>query len=92
MLFTPKTKKQKPSENIISIRRIFQKLTAQEIIYTHSQITMVGVPKIIYPLQKQQRKKKKNSKSNHNQVLKFLTQLSPTKQFITAFKSIGHTQ
>lgn len=41
---------------------------------------MVGVPKIIYPF----KKKKKNSKSTHNQVLKFLTQLSPAKQFITA--------
>lgn len=47
---------------------------------------MVGIPKIIYPLPK---KKKKTSKSNHNQALKFLTQLSTAKQFITASKSIG---
>lgn len=38
-------------------------------------------------------KKREELKSQHNQVFtKFLTQLSPTKRFITVPQSIGHTQ
>lgn len=47
-----------------NFQKYLPKLTAEKIIYTHSQITMGDIPKIIStPL-----KKKKSSKCNHNQI------------------------
>ena len=51
-------KKQKPIRKYNFREEYLPKLTAQKIIYTHSQITMVGIPKIIY-LKKKKKKKKK---------------------------------